>query len=119
MKNKKNEKGFTLVEGILAIAIAAVGLVLVFSLLTLSLDLNIKSQFLLRHATGLNSLADHLREKKARGYDDQAIDDFLQDHYPGFSLVGQSQTQVEGLVMLQVKGNDKDYYITYYGERDD
>lgn len=119
MKSKDSEKGFTLIEGIVAIAIAAISLVLVFSLLTLSLDLNIRSRLLLADSAKVNSLADHLRDKKSAGWDDQAIEDFLDQEYPEFSLVSSSQAGPDDLVMLELVGKDKPYYIVYWGGKDE
>ena len=115
MKSKDSEKGFTLIEGIVAIAIAAISLVLVFSLLTLSLDLNIKSRLLLADSAKVNSLADHLRDKKSAGWDDQAIEDFIGQEYPEFSLVSFSQTGPDNLAMFEVMNEDRPYYILYWG----
>lgn len=116
LKIKDNQRGFTLIEGLLAIAIALIGLVLIFSLIGLSLDINIKSQFLLADSANLNSLADQVRKQKSK---DGRIDQFLEQNYPDFILIESHQTDLENLVILQVNHKDKDYYIAYCGGKDD
>lgn len=113
------DKGFTLIEGIVAIAIASVGLVLILSLIGMSLDINIKAQFLLNHSAKINSLADELRRKEIAHEDNQAIDDWLQENYPEFTLQDFYQTEIENLWMIEIEQKDhkkKNYYIAFYGE---
>ena len=116
LRTKHLNKGFTLIEGILAIAIASIGLLFIFSFIGMNLDIHIKSQFLLEDSSILNALGDELRKEKSKGCDDRGIVQFLQEKYPEFTLIEYYETEIENLWMFKLKNEDqKNYYIAYYG----
>lgn len=119
LKNKASNKGFTLIEGILAIAIASIGLVLILSLIGMSLEINIKSQYRLKDSTQINSLADHLRSQKDILTDDQAINSWLQVVYPDYRMVESYQTAVKNVWTYHLEGNGQEYHIMVYGEQNE
>lgn len=119
LKTKGSNKGFTLIEGILAIAIASIGLVLILSLIGMGLEINIKSQYQLKDSSQINSLADHLRSQKNIQADDQAIDSWLQAVYPDFRLIEFYETAVKNIWTYHLEGNGQEYHITVYGEQNE
>lgn len=114
LQTKHLNRGFTLIEGILAIAIASIGLLLILSFIGMNLNIHIKSQLLLEDSTTLNALGDELRKEKNKGDDGRRIDQFLQEKYPEFTLIEYYETEIENLWMFKLRNEDqKNYYITY------
>ncbi|WKY47115.1 prepilin-type N-terminal cleavage/methylation domain-containing protein [Eubacteriaceae bacterium ES3] len=115
-----SEKGFTLLEGIVAIAITSAGMLLLLSFLGLLLESQFRSAIVFEEAMEINSLSDGIRKELdgQRIADQDKIVRFLEMEYPDYKLVGIGIADAENYWIIEVEDQRKTenhFFINYYG----
>ncbi|WKY43673.1 prepilin-type N-terminal cleavage/methylation domain-containing protein [Eubacteriaceae bacterium ES2] len=119
-KQKCSDKGYTLIEGIVAISLLSVGMVLVFSFLGLLLQTQMRSSIVFQEAKEINSLCDELKYElgtQAQPSQDK-INHFLQVRYPNYQLVGIRAAGAGNYWIIEIVDRrmpENHFFINYYG----
>jgi prepilin-type N-terminal cleavage/methylation domain-containing protein len=114
------ENGYTLIEGIVAIALLSVGMVLVFSFLGLLLQAQFRSSIVLEEALAVNSLCDELKYELGGQAlpSEEKISHFLQAHYPQYQLVSIRAAGANNYWIIEIKDlrmPENHFFFNYYG----
>ncbi|MDI3536984.1 MAG: hypothetical protein PWR12_1715 [Eubacteriaceae bacterium] len=114
------ENGYTLIEGIVAIALLSVGMVLVFSFIGLLLQAQFRSSIVLEEALAINGLCDELKQELGGQVvpTEDKINHFLEANYPEYRLVSITAAAANNYWIIEIadlRMPENHFYLNYYG----
>lgn len=114
--SRSYQKGYTLTEGIVALALLSVGMVAVFSFLGLAVEAQLNSEITLNEALEINSLCDELKYELDGVPEKNQIIVFLQSNYPDYRLVDLDKENNIWIIEIENERKPQNhFFVAYYG----
>lgn len=123
----KSQRGYTLVEAIIAIAVCGFGLAMILGLYGMSIKTAMASETIFEQSVTINSIADDINlsvTRESTGNLVQSVEAILANKYPDYYLSEIKAAHLNNLYDLEiihkgVNSNDREFHIKVFWRQDE